>query len=262
MNLKEALAKLESLGDAKRRDWNVKNGAAKARTFGVETGKLRALAKSIKTDHALALQLWKTGNIDAQLLAILLMKPGALSATELDRMVRTATFAWVADWFNAYIVKEQPPADRESLRIRWMEDKNGWAARAGWNLTASRISQAGEGMRAEKATQAASGADAAKGSKAEKGPKARKPEANDVAVKLDLPALLDRIEAEMAAAPPETQWTMNAALANIGIHDAGLRKRAIAIGEKLGIYRDYPCSKGCTSPFAPIWINEMVKRQG
>ena len=37
--------------------------------------------------------------------------------------------------------------------------------------------------------------------------------------------------------------------------------RALAIGEKLGIYRDYPVSKGCTSPFAPIWINEMVRRQ-
>ena len=37
---------------------------------------------------------------------------------------------------------------------------------------------------------------------------------------------------------------------------------ALAIGEKLGIYRDYPVSKGCTSPFAPIWIKEMVKRKG
>jgi hypothetical protein len=55
---------------------------------------------------------------------------------------------------------------------------------------------------------------------------------------------------------------MNAVLGSISIHDARLRKRAIAIGEKLGIYRDYPCSKGCTSPFAPIWINETVKRQG
>jgi hypothetical protein len=32
------------------------------------------------------------------------------------------------------------------------------------------------------------------------------------------------------------------------------------VGEKLGIYRDYPVSKGCTSPFAPIWINAMVSR--
>ena len=78
---------------------------------------------------------------------------------------------------------------------------------------------------------------------------------------LDLPALLNRIESEMADANPEVQWTMNNTLANIGIHFPKLRKRAIAIGEKLGIYRDYPVSKGCTSPFAPIWINEMVRRQ-
>jgi 3-methyladenine DNA glycosylase AlkD len=227
MNLKDALAKLESLGDEKRRAYNVKIGAGKAKQFGVATGDIRALAKKIKTDHALALELWKTGNIDAQLLAILLLKPKSLSAAELDKMVRAARFAWVADWLNAYIVKEQPPADKETLRIKWMEDEDGWAARAGWNLTASRINKGGKDVEG-----------------------------------LDLPGLLDRIESEMADAPPETQWTMNAALAAIGIHFPKHRKRALAIGEKLGIYRDYPCSKGCTSPFAPIWINEMVKRQG
>ena len=63
-------------------------------------------------------------------------------------------------------------------------------------------------------------------------------------------------------AKPEVQWSMNNTLANIGIHVPKLRKRAIAIGEKLGIYRDYPVSKGCTSPFAPIWINAMVSRKG
>jgi 3-methyladenine DNA glycosylase AlkD len=223
VNLKEALAKLRALGDEKRRAFNIKNGAGRMKQFGVETGKIRALAKKIKTDHQLALQLWKTGNLDAQLLAILLLKPKSLSAVELDKMVRAARFMWVADWLNAYIVKQQPPADKESLRIKWMEDEDGWAARAGWNLTASKIGNGAEG--------------------------------------LDLPSLLDRIESEMADAPPEAQWTMNATLAAIGIHHAKHRKRAIAIGEKLGIYRDYPCSKGCTSPFAPIWINEMVKRQ-
>ena len=223
MNLKEALAKLKALGDEKRRAYNAKNGAGKNQ-FGVLTGDIRTLAKKIKTDHELALALWKTGNTDAQLLAILLMKPKSLSAGELDKLVRTARFAWVADWLNAYIVKEQPPADKETLRIKWMEDDDGWAARAGWNLTASRIARGADG--------------------------------------LDLPALLDRIESEMADAPPETQWTMNGVLAEIGIHFPKLRKRAIGIGEKLGVFRDYPCSKGCTSPFAPIWINEMVRRQG
>ena len=65
----------------------------------------------------------------------------------------------------------------------------------------------------------------------------------------------------MADAEPEVQWTMNNTLAAIGIHFPALRERAIAIGETLGIYRDYPVSKGCTSPFAPIWINAMVSRQ-
>lgn len=58
------------------------------------------------------------------------------------------------------------------------------------------------------------------------------------------------------------QPTMNSCLATVGIHFSEHRKRAIAIGEALGIYRDYPVSKGCTSPFAPIWLNEMVRRQG
>jgi 3-methyladenine DNA glycosylase AlkD len=65
----------------------------------------------------------------------------------------------------------------------------------------------------------------------------------------------------MKDAPPEVQWTMNSCLAKIGINHPKLRKRAIAIGEKLGVFRDYPVSKGCTSPFAPIWITEMVRRQ-
>ena len=54
---------------------------------------------------------------------------------------------------------------------------------------------------------------------------------------------------------------MNFSLAAIGIHFSDHRERAVAIGEALGVYRDYPTSKGCTSPFAPIWIEEMVRRQ-
>ena len=56
---------------------------------------------------------------------------------------------------------------------------------------------------------------------------------------------------------------MNYCLAEIEINFAEHRSRAIAIaiGEALGLFRDYPVSKGCTSPFAPIWIAEMVRRQ-
>jgi 3-methyladenine DNA glycosylase AlkD len=217
----QILKQLKSLGDESVRKQNAKWGAGDNQ-FGVKRGDVRKLADKIKTNHELALALWKTGNIDAQFLATLMLDGKRLSADDLDRLVRSLTFAWVADWLHSYVVKEHP--DKETLRQKWMAEKDRWAARAGWQLTAGRVVKSPDG--------------------------------------LDLVALLDRIEREMGSAPIEVQWTMNMCLAEIGINNPKLRPRAIAIGEKLGIYRDYPVSKGCTSPFAPIWINEMVKRKG
>jgi 3-methyladenine DNA glycosylase AlkD len=221
VTLDEALTQLGALGDAKVRAQNAKSGAGDNQ-FGVRLGDIRALAKKIRTDHALALSLWDTANVDAQFLATLLIEPKRLSAEAMDRMVRTIAFVRVADWLNSYVVAQHP--DKETLREDWLAADDRWAARAGWHLTAERVSKKPDG--------------------------------------LDLPALLDRIESEMADAEPEVQWTMNNTLAAIGIHVPKLRKRAIAIGEKLGLYRDYPVSKGCTSPFAPTWIHAMASRQG
>jgi hypothetical protein len=66
----------------------------------------------------------------------------------------------------------------------------------------------------------------------------------------------------VGSAAPEVQWTMNECLAAIGIHFPKHRKRAIAIGERIGLYRDWPVSKGCIPPYVPVWVDAMVKRQG
>jgi 3-methyladenine DNA glycosylase AlkD len=225
MTLAEAMRQLESLGNAGVRAQNAKSGpmgsGAGDNQFGVARGDVRKLANKIKTNHELALSLWKTGNLDAQFLATLLINVKLLSADEMERMVKSISWVWVADWLYSYVLKEH--VDKETLRKKWMTSDDRWAARAGWQLTAGRVAKSPEG--------------------------------------LDLVALLDRIENEMSGAAPEVQWTMNMCLAEIGIHIPKHRKLALAIGEQLGIYRDYPVSKGCTSPFAPIWINEMVRRQ-
>lgn len=220
MQVKAVLKQLEALGNASVRARNARNGAGE-KQFGVLSGDLRKLAKKIKADHELGLALWETENVDARMLAILLITPQKLKPAELERMVKSATFSQLADWLNAYVVKEHP--GKEALRVKWMKAKDPMAARAGWNLTAERVARSAEG--------------------------------------LDLGALLDRIESELAKAPPAAQWTMNSCLAQIGIHFPAHRQRALAIGEKLGVYRDFPVSKGCTSPFAPIWIHAMVRRK-
>lgn len=65
----------------------------------------------------------------------------------------------------------------------------------------------------------------------------------------------------MKGSPGRLQWVMNHCLAQIGIAHAEQHTRAIDIGIRLQVLRDYPTSPGCTSPFAPIWIAEMVRRQ-
>jgi 3-methyladenine DNA glycosylase AlkD len=188
---------------------------------GVNLGKLRALAQRLKTQQELARQLWETGDTAARLVAILICRPKAFERTELDVMLREAHTPKVHDWLVSYVVKPSPHS--EELRLAWFADPDPVVASAGWALTTERV--------------------------------AKKPEG------LDLAGLLDVIEAEMSDAPDRLQWAMNHCLAQIGIEHAEHRARAIDIGERLEVLKDYPTPPNCTSPFAPIWISEMVRRQ-
>ncbi|WP_225853650.1 DNA alkylation repair protein [Micromonospora sp. AMSO31t] len=211
------MAELAELEDPKARAVNERHGD----DHGVNLGKLRALAKRLKTQQELARQLWETDDSAARLLALLICRPKAFARDELDVMVREARTPKVHDWLVNYVVKKNPHA--EELRVAWSADPDPVVASAGWALTTERV--------------------------------AKKPEG------LDLDGLLDVIEAELKDAPDRLQWAMNHCLAQIGIEDAGLRARAIGIGERLEVLKDYPTPPGCTSPFAPVWIAEMVRRQ-
>jgi 3-methyladenine DNA glycosylase AlkD len=188
---------------------------------GVNLTKLRAIAKRLKTQHELAGELWSTGDTAARLVALLICRPKDYSEAELDAMLREARVPKVHDWLVNYIVKKSP--HREPLRVRWFDDTDPVVASAGWALTSDRVGKASDG--------------------------------------LDLPGLLDLIEAQMKSAPSRLQWAMNDCLAAIGIHHPELRARALDIGERLEVLKDYPTPPGCTSPFAPIWITEIVRRQ-
>src|SRR5690554_4594715 len=107
MTLNETLAQLESLGNEKVRAQNKKRGAHDNQ-YGVRLGDIRKLAAKIKTNDQLAVALWDTENIDARLLAILLIKPKNLSQDQVDQMLRSVNFVQVADWFIAYVVRKHP----------------------------------------------------------------------------------------------------------------------------------------------------------
>jgi 3-methyladenine DNA glycosylase AlkD len=188
---------------------------------GVNLTKLRAVAKRLKTQHDLAGRLWDTDDTAARLVALLVCRPKEYSAAELDTMLRQARAPKVHDWLVNYVVKKSPHV--EELRVAWFDDADPVVASAGWALTTTRVQKSPEG--------------------------------------LDLEGLLDLIEAEMTDAPDRLQWAMNECLANIGIFHPEHRARALDIGERLEVLKDYPTPPGCTSPFAPAWIGEIVRRR-
>lgn len=188
---------------------------------GVNLTKLRAVAKRLGTQQDLALELWGTGDTAARLLALLICRPKAFEHNELDAMVRETRVPKVHDWFVNYVVKKSPHS--EKLRVAWLADPDPVVASAGWALTADRV--------------------------------VKKPEG------LDLAGLLDVIEAQMQDAPERLQRVMNTCLAQIGIEHPEHRARALEIGERLEVLKDYPTPPNCTSPYAPAWITEMVRRR-
>ncbi len=213
----EVQAELAALEDPKTREANERRGDP----HGINLAQLRALAKRVKIDQELARELWASGDTASRLLAILICRPKAFSAEELDRMMREERSPKGHDWLVNYVVKKSPHA--EALRLAWLDDADPLVASAGWALNAERV--------------------------------VKSPET------LDLPVMLDTIEAEMKDAPDRVQWEMNTSLAMIGIHHPAYRVRALDIGERLEVLKDYPTPANCTSPYAPIWIGEMVRRQ-
>lgn len=216
-NATDLVKELADLEDAKVRAVNEKHGDA----HGINLTKLRAVAKRVKTQHELSVELWATENPNARLLALLICSPRKFDGDSLDKMLRQSQSPKEQDWLVNYVVKKNKSA--EELRIRWLADEDSNVASAGWALTSDRVNKKPEG--------------------------------------LDLSALLDEIETSMREAPERLQWAMNMCLAYIGIESPEHRERARQIGERLEVLKDYPTPPNCTSPFAPIWIDEMVRRK-
>lgn len=188
---------------------------------GVNLTKLRGVAKELKKQPELARELWTTGDSAARLLAILISRPKDFTAAEYDVMIREARTPKVHDWLVNYLVMKSPYA--EELRLAWFDDADPAVASAGWALTTNRVVRSPDGI--------------------------------------DFENLLDRIEVEMKDAPDRLQWAMNTCLGNIGIEHPEHRKRALEIGERLEVLKDYPTPPNCVSPYVPLWVNEMVARK-
>lgn len=217
----DILTMLQDLGNEKRKQMQIKNGASE-NTYGVLLGELRKLAKKLGQNHELALELWHSGNTDAQWLACMMLDAEKLSLDEIRSMVSKLTYSDIIDKIIGEVVCNSQYVD--ILAEEWSTSNEDNLGRAGWKLIVYKIS-------------------------------------NDKLTTTDLEEILATVKSELQTATKGKQWAMNHALCQIGIDYPEFTDRCITLGETLGVYKDLKVAKGCTSAYAPNWINAVTAKR-
>ena len=191
-------------------------------------GDLRKIAKEIKKDHELALELWSTEAFLPRLLAILIMDKKLLSEdvlNKLDEDMQIHTFDErnnLMDWLMAnQLTKDKK---RIALMQSWENSPRALQRRAFWYFQA-RLRWTGQ-----------------------------TPPDNTA-------ELLAALEANIMQEEPEVQWAMNFTAGWIGIYDEKNRTRCMKLGEKTGLYKDEIVAKGCTPSYLPEFITIEVNKR-
>lgn len=200
---------------------------AQINTPSTKMGDVKHIAKTVKVNHALALELWSTGDYFPRLLAVLIMDKKLLTQAFIDLLdndLQKHTFEeknHIMEWLMA----NQLTKDKKTIALieSWENSPSALQRRTYWYYQA-RLRWMGQ-----------------------------TPPGSE--------ELLSKIEEKIEKEPPEVQWAMNFTAAWIGIYEKMYRNRCIALGEKTGLYKGQMVSKGCTPDYLPEFITiESNKR--
>ena len=212
------MAALEGAGTTQNRKVYARHGAVEP-MFGVSYAELGRIAKPIKTDHALARQLWDTGNHDARVLALRVADPAALDEPLARR--------WLEDVDN-YILAEglgglcaQTPHAR-ALSDAWRDRPGEWEASTGWFIVTCT---------------------------------AEDPRIWSVS---ELRALVRQVEAEIDGRPNRVRHEMNGALIVIALRDGNLRRSVLAAANRIGPVKVDHGQTGCKTPDVAPYVERTL----
>ena len=184
-------------------------------------GDLRKIAKEIKVDHELAMELWSSGKFLPRLLSILIMDKKLLSEEVLDELVDDMQIHTydesnnLMDWLLANQLTKNKKLT--TLMESWEDSPYALQRRTYW-YHQGRLRWTG------------------------------KTPPNNTS------DLVTAIEAKISQEQPEVQWAMNFTAGWIGVYEEQYRKRCVIIGEDTGLYKDEKVSKGCTPNYLPEFI--------
>lgn len=222
MNLQEVMQELEALGTAQNRKIYKRHGASD-NMFGVSFANLKLLVKKIKKDHALAKQLWDTGNYDAQILGMMIADPRQVTDVEAEAWVHSASSYATVDYVVELMAKT--PFAREKAE-QWLQSDDEWIGRAGWHLL-SKLATLDQAL----------------------------PDTY-------FEPYLKTIERDIHTQKNRKREAMNNGIIAIGTRSMGLQEKALLTAKNVGqVYIDHG-ETGCKTPDAAMYINKAMTHKG
>jgi len=214
MSLAQTMRALEQAGTQQARKTYLRHGAQEP-MFGVSFATLKILVKKIGVDHALARELWDTGNHDARMLALKVADPAAVTPAELDRWAGELR-ARMCGGYASMLAAESPHG--EARARKWLASSNAALRASAWNLVgclASLDEQLPDAWFGEQLAQ---------------------------------------LEKAIHRVPNAERDTMNMALIAIGCRNAALRKAATAAAKRIGKVEVDHGDTACKTPDAAEYI--------
>lgn len=223
MNLVEVMGYLESKGSEQTRKIYMKHGAP-GNFYGVKVADLKPILKKEKNNQELALELFATGNSDAQYLAGLIADPSKFSKTDLENWALQAGWYMISEYAVAWNIAEGPFC--VELCKEWIDSDNEKLQESAWAALSSYI-----GVN----------------------------DNDDLEIDV-LVSLLDRIESEIHSAPNRVRYCMNGFVIALGGGVPKYTEQCKELGDKIGKVDVFMGETACKVPLIRPYIENMENR--
>lgn len=224
MTAEDIMQQLAELGNQSVKNIYLNHGA-KEPFFGVKVGDLKPIQKKIKKNHALAKELYSTGNSDAMYLAGLIADEKAMTKADLQDWVNNAVWYMHSEYTVAWVAAESNYGFE--LAKEWILSDTESIASAGWATLASLVGY--------------------------------KP---DNELDLDfLSEQLDHVQQTIHTSSNRVRYTMNNFVIAVGASVPALTQRAKTVAQEIGKVQVNMGNTSCKVPDAYTYIEKVEKMQ-
>ena len=216
----QVMKDLEKLGTEQTRKTFARHGAPDG-FFGVKVADLKTVAKKIKGEQDLAMELYDTGNGDAQYLAGMVADGTKMNKTQLENWAKKSSWHMVGEYTVPWVASENP--NGRALAMKWIKSKKENIASSGWNTYSALLAIL-----------------------------------PDDELDLDeIKTLLKTIETEVNKSGERVKYCMNGFVIAVGTYVKSLLKQAKATAKKIGHVEVNMGDTACKVPNALPYIEKI-----